>query len=278
MLDVIKRLPKSNFKWDYNYFSIDNYRVTTDWKLHWHEFYELELVIDGEATQKLNGTTYTLSKGDIYMLTPSDFHEILIKESIPFNVVNVKFSDSFIDEELLDILFASNSSPLASLPIEKYDFFYSELNTIIDEISNKKADSQLFIRNIFQRLLLEFNRSVATQSKPASQQEDIKGFVRKAIIYLNHNFRYNVTLEQVSKYVHVSPNYLSKCFHEATGVPFQNYISELRLAFAKDLIASSELPITEIALAAGFNNLSSFIRAFKELYSVTPGDYRKLCK
>ena len=201
MTDFIQRLPKSNFRWDYDHFSIDKYIVTTDWKLHWHEFYELELVLEGEAVQKLNGTTYTLSKGNIYILTPSDFHEIHIKEDIPFNVINVKFSTSFIDEEILDILFADSRSPLAELQSDKYEFFYNELNKIINETKNKDYDSKFLIKCIFQRLLLEFNRLTVKDSSPVMHDQELKDFIRKAIIYLNHNFRYPITLDQVASQV-----------------------------------------------------------------------------
>ena len=50
-------------------------KILKDYDIHWHDYFEIEMVVEGSADHILNGKTYSLSKGDIYLLTPVDFHE-----------------------------------------------------------------------------------------------------------------------------------------------------------------------------------------------------------
>ena len=59
---------------------------------HWHNYFEIEIVVAGEGTHNLNGTAYPVGKGDAYLLTPVDFHEIEAYSSI--ELINVSFDDS----------------------------------------------------------------------------------------------------------------------------------------------------------------------------------------
>ena len=83
-----------------------------------------------------------------------------------------------------------------------------------------------------------------------------------------------VSLTKVAKSVHISPNYLSERFKEVTGVNFVDYIARTRTEKARELLENSNLRISEIAFAVGFQSLSQFNRTFKKLSGRSPSAFR----
>jgi len=83
-----------------------------------------------------------------------------------------------------------------------------------------------------------------------------------------------LSLTKVAKSVHISPNYLSERFKEVTGINFVDYIARTRTEKARELLENSNLRISEIAFAVGFQSLSQFNRVFKKLTRQSPSQSR----
>jgi transcriptional regulator GlxA family with amidase domain len=83
-----------------------------------------------------------------------------------------------------------------------------------------------------------------------------------------------LSLTEVARSVNLSANYLSEKFKEVTGINFVRYIGRTRVARARDLLGNSNLRISEIAFAVGFQSLSQFNRVFKKLTRQSPTEYR----
>lgn len=84
---------------------------------------------------------------------------------------------------------------------------------------------------------------------------------------------FNIT--RLAQMLDMNLSYLSKYFKDNTGVGLYDYLNRMRIAKAKELIASSEAPIAELIRQAGFENPGSFIRVFKKYEGMTPGVYKK---
>jgi AraC-like DNA-binding protein len=83
-----------------------------------------------------------------------------------------------------------------------------------------------------------------------------------------------LSLTKVAKFVNVSPNYLSERFKEVAGINFVDYIARTRIEKARELLENSNLRISEIAFAVGFQSLSQFNRVFKNLTRKSPTQFR----
>jgi AraC-like DNA-binding protein len=83
-----------------------------------------------------------------------------------------------------------------------------------------------------------------------------------------------LSLTEVAKSVNLSANYLSEKFKEVTGVTFVRYVGQMRTAKARELLRNSNLRISEIAFAVGFQSLSQFNRVFKKLTRKSPTQFR----
>src|SRR6266487_2901498 len=96
----------------------------------------------------------------------------------------------------------------------------------------------------------------------------------KARKFIHAHSDEELSLTKVAKFVNISPNHLSDKFKEVTGVNFVDYIARTRTEEARELLANSNLRISEIAFAVGFQSLSQFNRVFKKLTGKSPSAYR----
>ncbi|MCR8631633.1 AraC family transcriptional regulator [Paenibacillus radicis (ex Xue et al. 2023)] len=85
----------------------------------------------------------------------------------------------------------------------------------------------------------------------------------------------NLSLNQISERFEMNPRYLSKLFKEEFGEKFMEYMLKIRLEEAQRLLLTTQLPVQDIAERVGYVHVISFHRAFKNMYGIPPGDYRK---
>lgn len=82
----------------------------------------------------------------------------------------------------------------------------------------------------------------------------------------------------MAKVCHISQSYFSRLFSKEMGQSFSNYISKLKIKWAKDILEESDMSISQISDELGFNEPGYFIKIFKKYERVTPSLYRKYCK
>jgi len=93
--------------------------------------------------------------------------------------------------------------------------------------------------------------------------------------YINANYASPLTLDDISRLVNLSPDYLSKIFKQGTGTTFSRYLNDVRIARAKELIRQSRLRLTDISSMVGYDDQSYFTKVFTKTVGVSPSEYRK---
>lgn len=99
--------------------------------------------------------------------------------------------------------------------------------------------------------------------------------IRKAIQYIDINIKKELFLKDVAEYVHLNPSYFSVLFKEQVNLTFSEYITRRRIQRAKELLITTNIPISEVAEECGYKTTKYFIKLFKELEGTTPNSYRK---
>ncbi|OPH56129.1 hypothetical protein BC351_28565 [Paenibacillus ferrarius] len=99
--------------------------------------------------------------------------------------------------------------------------------------------------------------------------------IHKISSYIDEHLREDITREQIAEYVHFNPAYLSRLFKKETGSSLTDYILAKRMEKSKDLLASSQLKIGDIAEIVGYENIPYFTKMFKKSTGRTPREYRK---
>lgn len=107
-----------------------------------------------------------------------------------------------------------------------------------------------------------------------SNRENQEGIILKSIEYIKNHYNNEITLEEVAGYVCVSSYYFSKIFKEYTGKNYVDYITELRIEKAKEMLKSGETSIKDICFEVGYNDPNYFSRVFKKVEGVTPSEFK----
>lgn len=258
--------------------SFNNYGIVVEkksylkkiWPLHWHNCWEIELVISGNGAQTLNGTRYELERGSVYILNPTDFHEI---ECNGLDVVNISFTDEQVPPEFINAFSGAGGGRLKKTDGEEFE----QLSQIFEMLYYEQNSNLKFGDKSTEHLLgLLLARIMRVFDVSKIKSNDSKqSLVGKAVSYINTHFRENPSLSDIASYLGVTPNYLSEEFHAVTGKKYKEYLNELRLSYAKKLLISSNLSVTEICFASGYSSLSNFLRVFKSHYGVSPHTMQK---
>lgn len=98
--------------------------------------------------------------------------------------------------------------------------------------------------------------------------------IGRALAFMREHFAEAITLTDVAQAARLSRFHFCRLFHTQTGVPFHDYLHELRVNRAKALLADRYMTITEVAYAVGFNDLSHFDRTFRRIVGRSPTEYR----
>jgi AraC-like DNA-binding protein len=252
-------------------------------ELHWHEFYELTYIISGSGVNEVNGHPYPLETGDLFLLTPADFHQITPDPGENLELYNLIFSPLLLSDELFELLFSEAGDFMTSISNPEKDV---QIRRIFERIREEKQQRlpgrEIALRGEMERLLLEWHRGRNREGNQPSPGLDGKGYktgvhpgIQKALIFIQHGFRQPLTLEEAATQACLSPTYFSELFRKSIGCTFQQYVLQLRLAFAYKLLRSSQCSVTEVCHASGFNTLTYFERVFRAQYQMSPRHAQK---
>lgn len=99
--------------------------------------------------------------------------------------------------------------------------------------------------------------------------------IQRAIEFIESHIHENITLEDVSRNITLSPFYFHRIFHSVLGETVTEYVKKRRLSFAAEDLLTTKSRILDIALNYGYESQEAFTRAFKHMFGVTPGAFRK---
>lgn len=127
------------------------------------------------------------------------------------------------------------------------------------------------VRNLVTDLAQKVVERIHTESD-ARQEQD--GF-EQILVYIRDNIdNPELSVSMIGDAMHIHPNALGKLFHDRTGTTISDYMRVMRHEHIKLLLLTTDLPVSEIARRMGYSQTSSFIRRFKSIEGITPGDFR----
>ncbi len=253
--------------------------VRNDFRLHWHDCCELELILSGRGSQVLNDTEYPLVPGTLYMLTEADCHSIRVTE--PMQIIGIMFDEKHISPSVYERVLTREmlgQNLTAVLEGKAFRAVHSLMEALMcaDSGENDLTESELgemYVGHIIDCILIELLGSFAKSSpEPSRSRADALG---KSILYLHRHFTEPVTLADLAELTHLSRSYFSELFRESTGMTFKSYLIGLRLRSACRLLANTSMSVTDICFASGFESFSHFMRTFKARFGVTPLRFRE---
>lgn len=236
---------------------------------HSHDFCEILYVAGGEGEAILEGKKFRLAPGDLVVVNPGTLHEERSDAKAPLRLIFLAIRD-----------FAVPGLPAGCLSQEKYrvlscgEYRYKMdiyLRELLQETSSQIEFYQEISQGLVSALLVLVMRLIRinTEDEAALSQE-----CQKIKEYLDQNFTSPITLDSLSETVYISKHYLSHLFKEQTGVSPIKYLTSKRMEKACELLSETELPVSEVSKAVGYENPLYFSQVFKRIYGISPVKYR----
>lgn len=268
MADIEKRLPKAKWLDARTQISIVHRTLEHPTHMHLHEYFELEIVLSGTGEQNLNGSIYPLAPGTIYFITPIDFHAVSPHGQM--RILNVAFEESLISPALQTHFLNRREDLIFSSP-EEAESMAMLIARLEKECTRLDAFAATARKNLLELLMFPIARSIKAESdlqRPSTQR------VQDSMRYLFRHFREDITLAQIAEKSGYTPNYFSHLFHETCGIKFVDFLAQLRLNYARTMLLTTSLSVSQIAQASGFTSSSNFFRAFRKETGLSPLEFR----
>lgn len=271
MFESVRISKKSYFKDKEIFVFFQEWKFPYASMIHAHDFYELELVVEGSGEEIINGERFPKERGSVTISTPADYHSFEINEKM--SVVDIMFTEQSMPGGFTNQLFSKSYKRSIKLSEEKICHLVDLCkllksvgeyeNPLRDRLEKKLLESSILI------LLSQFEED--GQLKSPEKPDDIE----VAMQYIDLHFVESPSINAVAEAIGKSPNYFSKFFKRSTGLHYSDYLNVRKVECAEMLLRFSNMSITDVCFNCGFNSLSNFLRVFKELKGMRPGDYRK---
>ena len=172
--------------------------------------------------------------------------------------------DSIRLKTLEFVLFAENEAYLSG----GMTYHFSDRADYLGVVMNTESVREL--RSWFIEKFRECNGNMHTK-----KNEHENSLVQRAKEYINGNYKKDLSLDELSKELDISPYYFSKLFKEETGSNFVEYLTGLRMGRAKEMLGDESLSMKEICAEIGYSDPNYFSRIFKKNVGLTPTEYRE---
>lgn len=236
---------------------------------------ELHVVFILRGTGKfLYKTVYTVHEGDIFTINGLEGQNLSLGE----NAIALSLSISFdfiasVCPDILQYHMNCYSFLYGENQQESFDILRCDLAKAFQTQYKSESRYEIYLKNKVVVILEDMMRYFLDERQPASSRGNWEK-LQAAITYIQQHYQENITLEDLAGQTYLSSTYLSRLFTKQLGLPFTEYLAQVRLAHAIDLMHGQDT-LTEIVYKTGFPNSNAMINAFKKEWDITPGEYRK---
>lgn len=249
--------------------------IKSSGSIHSHRFFEIEVIISGEIDEYNGYKTNRLKSNDVIIVSPNNYHSFTKVESNSYTIIlNLAIKDDFFKDDM-KFLFAYSYPQRITLEPQEVDTILQVLMSAYNASENtNEAMLSILKKKAISYVVMYIFSKLSFEDKLTCKEKEIFD----AIVYINGNFGHQLSCDCVAKQFGYSPNYFSSIFKKVTGVPFSEYVLNLRLEKAGYMLIMGEVPITDISLTCGFNSTSYFSMLFKKKYGMSPIEYRNRLK
>ena len=243
-------------------FSIDFCRTLAPWP-HFHKDIEIVYVVNGSAYACADRKKDWIQTGDLFISFPNQIHY---------------YENSEIGEYLLiilspDILFELKEKLYRVIPqdnILKNVQSDESVNLLLSAVNAKGDYKQTMQAGILNQAMAQLLPQFELNPRTKTSNSTLLGIMN----FCASNFSENITLDDVSKALHISKFHISHLLNDKLGLSFTDYLNHLRINYACDLLEDTDKKIADISEDAGFGSIRSFNRAFDSAMHISPSQYR----
>lgn len=231
------------------------------------DHYLIHLVVAGKGVYQVNGSSFSLEEGDLFLAKPNQLITYAADEADPWEYYWVGFNGACANKLVQQAPFTENRPVHRCKDPQKvrealYNIYLARGT---EPQSEALMTGYLYI---FMAYLMEEARGMMPNVGSSSSQ-----YVLSAIKYIQFNYSHDISVDDIAKAVGVSRSHLYRVFMANVGQSPIDYLTDYRISEACYLLKNSHLSIAEIAVSVGFFDQFYFSRVFKKVKGVPPSRY-----
>jgi AraC family L-rhamnose operon regulatory protein RhaS len=239
-------------------------------KAEFHSFAELFFILNGNGLIHLNSTTLPCSAGDLFFVPAGLVHQIIDGDK-PLTLYGIALGDSLLrlDPSLPAILKAGLIPSSRALQSR----VKNNLRQMLYEQGTQRVGHRARMVSLALDLMVRLAR--IGKEKHRTETADARANVDRFIAGLNERFFEPLTLDKAVVELGLSRRTFTRMFREATGDSFAKHLERLRITYAQTRLHDTTIAILPVAFECGYEDLSSFYRAFRRQTGLAPDQWRK---
>lgn len=260
----------------FQFIHINTYRQPIYVKPHIHNVYEIVYYINGQGVSHYGKGTALLKDGQYIAYTNNMSDEGAFyfgnNELILYPPNTIHDEQHNAPCELIAIGFEEHDFPFDVSALHLKDFDLSALR-IFEKIREEYRNRDFMYHRVIEAQLINLLANIFRSRRMKPQMEQFDS-IEYALGYINEYFATEINLEQIASSANYSASRFRELFKKRTGVSPKSYILEKRIDYAKQLLATTSLPIHEIAFLVGFTDYPQFNKFFNKRTGMNPKDFR----
>lgn len=270
----------------------DERSVTRIGEAHRHEYFQIQLNLDGSTQHHIGATVRPFEPGSLSFVLPYRVHRVPHPAGSRFYVLsfNQRMLRPELDVDPLDLedVALERAPELAPFRFQEFMDFrlagaelaFAEQACLrmAEENANRRFCSMEIIRAHLLLLIgtvcRRYERALIELAASQAQRRSRRDALSRVIRHVRENLAQRITLSDAAAAADLSPNYLAHLLKKETGKTFTDLVTERRMEKAQELLAHTTLRISEVAEAVGFEDEAYFARRFRQCFKLAPRDYR----
>lgn len=228
--------------------------------------YILHFVEDGKGYYEVNGNTYTVEKNSIFAIYPGVKIKYYSGNEDPWTNCWINFVGKDAGK-FLERTHITPDSPV--IPVKNNEYVKTIQKCLKYVLSRNYTQTRL------SAYVLEFLSMIEENNISSSVITNRERYINSAISYMEYYYGNNINVSDISCYLGIERTYFYRIFKSATGISPTEYLTNIRIEKAKQLIASGD-SFASVASAVGINDIYYFSKLFSKEVGITPSEYRKL--
>lgn len=257
-----------------------------DW--HWHPELEFAIVLSGEVLCCLNDVCFELREGEGIFVNSNTMHmERPLHEGEKPIMTTICFLPGFIGDCGGDLIYRKLVRPIVKneslkgmklSPGVEWQAKILDITREIYELSEQREwGFELKYRNMIGELWYQLavvlhseGTAALKEKRPGMREKRLKDM----ITFIQENFRRELSVEDIARSANISKSECFRCFKSMIDRKPIEFLTEYRIKTAAQLLKETDMQITEVCLASGFNHMSYFGKLFRRYYGMTPKEFR----
>ena len=245
-------------------------------EVHHHDFYEVYYLLGGQVEYWVEGRIIQLKPGDILLINPMELHRPLVgPENTDYERIvlwiNMAYLENLAPNGALCRCFDPKLPNLICPTASERPGLNAKMSDLVREYYSGEFGSETCAFGLFLQLMVQLNR-MALQTGSLQQERQLSPLVQKALQYIADHIGEDISLDSIAGACYISKYHLSHAFSREVGISVYRYIMIKRLLMARQLLSAGE-PAGQVCTTCGFSDYTSFYRAFKAEYGISPGAF-----